>query len=97
MTIPVRDFHIVLILIMKQKAILLLIKLGVAQHLGSMEGKEIRFGSAATALWSVSHHFYFQWFGKWNARQSHSNIRAVVIDLDMMDQCALWRCWCRTC
>jgi len=27
--------------------------LGVAQHLGSMEGKEIRFGSAATALWSV--------------------------------------------
>ena len=28
-------------------------RLGVAQHLGSMEGKEIRFGSAATALWSV--------------------------------------------
>jgi len=28
-------------------------KIGVAQHLGSMEGKEIRIGSAATALWSV--------------------------------------------
>ena len=28
-------------------------RLGVAQHLGSMEGKEIRLGSAATALWSV--------------------------------------------
>jgi K+-transporting ATPase ATPase A chain len=28
-------------------------KMGVAQKLGSMEGKEIRFGSAATALWSV--------------------------------------------
>src|SRR5436190_5464295 len=29
-------------------------KLGVAQNIGSMEGKEIRFGSAATALWSVA-------------------------------------------
>jgi K+-transporting ATPase ATPase A chain len=28
-------------------------KMGIAQHLGSMEGKEIRLGSAATALWSV--------------------------------------------
>jgi K+-transporting ATPase ATPase A chain len=28
-------------------------RMGVAQHLGSMEGKEIRLGSAATALWSV--------------------------------------------
>jgi len=28
-------------------------RLGVAQHLGSMEGKEVRLGSAATALWSV--------------------------------------------
>ncbi|WP_205512829.1 potassium-transporting ATPase subunit KdpA [Longitalea arenae] len=28
-------------------------KMGIAQHIGSMEGKEIRFGSAATALWSV--------------------------------------------
>ena len=28
-------------------------KMGIAQHLGSMEGKEIRIGSAATALWSV--------------------------------------------
>jgi potassium-transporting ATPase potassium-binding subunit len=28
-------------------------KMGVSQALGSMEGKEIRFGSAATALWSV--------------------------------------------
>lgn len=29
-------------------------KMGIAQHIGSMEGKEIRFGSAATALWSVA-------------------------------------------
>ena len=29
-------------------------KLGVAQHIGSMEGKEIRFGAAATAFWSVA-------------------------------------------
>jgi K+-transporting ATPase ATPase A chain len=28
--------------------------LGVAQHLGSMEGKEVRLGSAATAFWSVA-------------------------------------------
>lgn len=28
--------------------------LGVAQQIGSMEGKEIRLGSAATALWSVA-------------------------------------------
>ena len=28
-------------------------RLGVAQHLGSIEGKEVRIGSAATALWSV--------------------------------------------
>jgi K+-transporting ATPase ATPase A chain len=29
-------------------------KLGVAQHLGSMEGKEVRLGAAATAFWSVA-------------------------------------------
>ncbi len=29
-------------------------KLGVAQSAGSMEGKEVRFGAAATALWSVA-------------------------------------------
>ncbi|HVZ57511.1 MAG TPA: potassium-transporting ATPase subunit KdpA [Chitinophagaceae bacterium] len=29
-------------------------QLGVAQHLGSMEGKEVRLGSAATAFWSVA-------------------------------------------
>ena len=29
-------------------------KLGVAQNIGSMEGKEIRFGSAAYRLWSVA-------------------------------------------
>ncbi|OQP64096.1 potassium-transporting ATPase subunit KdpA [Niastella vici] len=28
-------------------------KMGIAQHIGNMEGKEVRFGSAATALWSV--------------------------------------------
>jgi len=28
-------------------------RMGIAQNLGSMEGKEIRLGSAATALWSV--------------------------------------------
>lgn len=29
-------------------------KLGIAQTTGSMEGKEVRFGAAATALWSVA-------------------------------------------
>lgn len=29
-------------------------KLGIAQTTGSMEGKEVRFGAAATALWSVT-------------------------------------------
>lgn len=29
-------------------------KMGIAQNIGSMEGKEIRLGSAATALWSVA-------------------------------------------
>lgn len=28
--------------------------LGIAQNTGSMEGKEVRFGAAATALWSVA-------------------------------------------
>ena len=39
---------------MKQKVILLLINSVYAQNIGSMEGKEIRLGSAATALWSVA-------------------------------------------
>jgi K+-transporting ATPase ATPase A chain len=29
-------------------------KLGISQPMGSMEGKEVRFGSAASALWGVS-------------------------------------------
>jgi K+-transporting ATPase ATPase A chain len=29
-------------------------RLGIAQHIGSMEGKEVRIGSAATAFWSVA-------------------------------------------
>jgi len=29
-------------------------KLGIAQHTGSMEGKEVRLGAAATAFWSVA-------------------------------------------
>ncbi len=29
-------------------------KMGIAQTAGSMEGKEVRFGAAATALWSVA-------------------------------------------
>lgn len=29
-------------------------KLGIAQNIGAMEGKEIRFGAAATAYWSVA-------------------------------------------
>ncbi|MDP4256228.1 MAG: potassium-transporting ATPase subunit KdpA [Bacteroidota bacterium] len=28
-------------------------RLGIAQHTGSMEGKEVRFGAASTAYWSV--------------------------------------------
>ena len=28
--------------------------MGIAQNIGAMEGKEIRFGSAATAYWSVA-------------------------------------------
>jgi len=28
-------------------------KMGIAQHIGSMEGKEVRLGAASTALWSV--------------------------------------------
>ena len=28
--------------------------MGITQHQGTTEGKEVRFGSAATALWSVS-------------------------------------------
>jgi len=29
-------------------------QLGITQHLGSMEGKEVRFGSAASAYWAVT-------------------------------------------
>jgi len=29
-------------------------KMGIAQHLGSMEGKEVRFGSAASAYWGIT-------------------------------------------
>lgn len=28
--------------------------MGIAQHMGSMEGKEVRFGPAASALWAIS-------------------------------------------
>ena len=28
-------------------------RMGIAQQIGGMEGKEVRMGSAATALWSV--------------------------------------------
>lgn len=31
-----------------------LTSMGISQHTGAMEGKEVRFGSVATALWSVS-------------------------------------------
>lgn len=31
-----------------------LARMGISQHHGAMEGKEVRFGAAATALWSVS-------------------------------------------
>jgi K+-transporting ATPase ATPase A chain len=31
-----------------------LAQMGISQHGGAMEGKEVRFGTAATALWSVS-------------------------------------------
>lgn len=31
-----------------------LAQMGISQHGGAMEGKEVRFGAAATALWSVS-------------------------------------------
>jgi len=29
-------------------------RLGIAQHMGSMEGKEVRFGSAASAYWGIT-------------------------------------------
>ncbi|MEO7530659.1 MAG: potassium-transporting ATPase subunit KdpA, partial [Sediminibacterium sp.] len=29
-------------------------KMGITQHLGSMEGKEVRFGSAASAYWGIT-------------------------------------------
>ncbi|MFM7024199.1 MAG: potassium-transporting ATPase subunit KdpA [Flavobacteriales bacterium] len=29
-------------------------KMGITQHMGSMEGKEVRFGSAASAYWAVN-------------------------------------------
>jgi potassium-transporting ATPase potassium-binding subunit len=29
-------------------------RMGIAQHIGSMEGKEVRIGSAATAYWSIA-------------------------------------------
>jgi K+-transporting ATPase ATPase A chain len=29
-------------------------RMGIAQHIGSMEGKEVRLGAAATAFWSVA-------------------------------------------
>ncbi|MGH2565129.1 MAG: potassium-transporting ATPase subunit KdpA, partial [Ginsengibacter sp.] len=29
-------------------------KMGISQHMGSMEGKEVRFGSAASAYWAIN-------------------------------------------
>ena len=29
-------------------------QLGITQHLGSMEGKEVRFGPAASAYWGIT-------------------------------------------
>ena len=50
-------------------ATLLLPKWVLHRIMGSMEGKEVRFGSAASAYWSNQYNCYEEWFGKCNARQ----------------------------
>ena len=68
--------------------------MGVARHIGSMEGKEVRFGSAATALWSVVTTSTSN--GSVNGmHDSLTPISGGVVMIDMMDKFALWRCRCR--
>ncbi len=68
--------------------------MGVAQKIGSMEGKEIRFGSAATALWSVVTTSTSN--GSVNGmHDSLTPISGGVVMLDMMINALVWRCWRR--
>ena len=40
----------------------LIAKMGIPKHTGAMEGKEVRFGPAATAYWSTLNYRYFNRF-----------------------------------
>ena len=42
--------------------------LPVDQSLGNLEGKELRFGTAAGATWAAFDHQHLQWFGQLHAR-----------------------------
>lgn len=58
-------------------------KMGIAQTAGSMEGKEVRFGAAATALWSVATTSTSN--GSVNGmHDSLTPISGAVVTLDMM-------------
>ena len=57
---------------MKCMATLKLPRWELSQPLGSMEGKEVRFGPAASAYWGSYYNGYFQWFGQRHARQFYA-------------------------
>ena len=54
--------------------------MGINQHRGSMEGKEIRFGAAASATWAIS-----------STVTSNGSVNAMHDSLTLWAAC--WRCW----
>lgn len=54
-------------------------KMGIAQDLGSMEGKEIRIGSGASAMWGMATTVTSNGSGKLDARQPNPVKRNVQI------------------
>ena len=66
-------------------------KLGIAQQLGSMEGKEVRFGPAASAFWSIVTTITST--GSVNAMHDSSMpLSGGMMHTGYDDQCILW--WC---
>ena len=65
-------------------------QMGIAQHLGSMEGKEVRFGPAASAYWGITTTVTSN--GSVNSmHDSFTPLTGMFAMLGMMINCFLWR------
>ena len=68
-------------------------KMGISQPLGSMEGKEVRFGPAASAYWGVTTTVTSN--GSVNAmHDSFTPLTGMSCHAGHDDQFILWRRWC---